>query len=266
MLNRFRTHFGTAGLVVAIVALIAALAGGAIAANSGGGKATASAKKAKKGPRGPRGPAGAKGDKGDTGSAGSNGSNGAAGTAGAAGPTGPTGATGAAGAPGAKGATGAIGATGSPWTLGGTLPPNATETGAWTLPIVAEGGVPGGVETFNVPMSFAIPLAAELDAEHVHVINEAGKEVFFEGEPKEVTSTECLGTVADPEATSGNLCVYVGSLSEGASPGGAFAAFKYLLPIQKASAPEPGASTAGAVLRLHVVAKSTGYGTYAVTG
>ena len=57
-MSMLRRHGGTAGLVVAVVALVAALAGGAIAASGGGGAAvSAKKKKASKGPTGPRGPA-----------------------------------------------------------------------------------------------------------------------------------------------------------------------------------------------------------------
>jgi hypothetical protein len=46
---------------------------------------------------------------------------------------------------------------------------------------------------------------------HVHFINEIGTE---EPEPGvEVASTACLGTAAQPKATSGNLCVYAASVT-----------------------------------------------------
>jgi hypothetical protein len=246
MLSKLHQRLGTAGFVVAIVALIAALAGTAFAAvglnNKQKKEVTKIAKKfaGKQGPTGPQG---------------------------AVGPQGPQGKPGPQGEKGKDGEEGPQGDPGSPWTAGGTLPIGSTETGGWSLPFIAEGGAPVGVETYDVAISFPIQLLEELDGAHVHFINAAGKEVFSEGvEPKEVNPTECLGTAAEPTATSGNLCVYTGSLTETASPGGAFGAFKYLQPIRKLSADEPGASVAGALLRFHVAEDAHGYGTWAVTG
>jgi hypothetical protein len=189
MLSPLRNRFGIPG-VIAVIALVFAMLGGAYAANNnGGGKAIASAK-AKRGPRGPKGPAGpqgAAGANGKDGSNGSNGSNGATGPTGATGkgttgPTGPTGLTGPTGATGGTGATGFSGFT-------ETLPSGKTETGAWKLPqsetIVSDA------------ISFPIPLPAALAASNVHFLGTG------EGE----TAT-CPGTVADPKAIPGHLCVY----------------------------------------------------------
>jgi hypothetical protein len=149
MLARLRTHFGTAGLVVAIVALIAALGGGAYAAtnsgdggkanSAGSGDATASAagkqgprgKTGKTGKTGPAGPAGPAGPQGAAGAAGKDGANGTNGAAGATGPTGNKGTNGNAGAVGETGPTGATGPTGS---FGGAgLAAGTTETGYWAF-------------------------------------------------------------------------------------------------------------------------------------
>jgi hypothetical protein len=234
-----RNRFGIPG-VISVIALVFAMLGGAYAASnsSGGGKATASAK-TKRGPKGPKGatgpagPAGAQGPAGANGKDGANGSNGSAGLQGSQGLPGKSvavanysgpecegseeGATvEVAGEPATKkyvcdgvpGAGGAQGPQGSPWTAGGTLPPSSaagcpcTETGVWLL-------VKAGI-AMRANISFTIPLAASLDDAHVHYINIAGKEVRLNEEevPVESTSTACLGTVADPKATSGNLCVY----------------------------------------------------------
>ena len=183
------------------------------------------------------------------------------------GPVGPQGAKGGAGAPGKDGNDGEDGNDGSPWTAGGTLPVGSTETGGWSLPFIAENGVPLGAETYDTAISFPVQLAEELKPEQVHFINAAGEEVYFEnGEGKEKAPTECLGTAAEPTANSGHLCVYTGSLSAGSNPGTAFAALKYVQPIRTLSSLEPGASVAGALLRFHVEAGGHGFGSWAVTG
>jgi Collagen triple helix repeat (20 copies) len=208
MLSPLRNRFGIPG-AISVIALIFAMLGGAYAAsNSGAGKATASAK-AKRGPKGPKGatgpagpqgpagPAGAAGAKGD---AGANGAAGAAGEKGATGPTGPTGAKGATGAAGATGATGATGPEGSPWTAGGTLPKEKTETGTWAMSqvhIQAE-----AVEAAVASISFPIPLSASVPA------------VFLDEEEtwEEAETGGCKWEVgnkdATPEAPAGKLCVF----------------------------------------------------------
>ena len=246
MLSKLHQRLGTAGFVLAIVALIAALAGTAFAAvglNAKQKKEVTKIAKKFAGKPGPQGPAGPQGPQGAPG---------------------PRGETGPRGEPGEEGEQGE---EGSPWTAGGTLPIGSTETGAWTLPFIAESGVPIGAETYDVPISFPIQLAGPLDGAHVHFIDQFGKEVFFEnGEAKELDPTECLGTVAEPTATPGNLCVYTRQLALGAKPGGAAEPVEYLQPIRKLSGPEPGADVAGAQLRFHVQYKSRGYGSWAVTG
>jgi hypothetical protein len=100
------------------------------------------------------------------------------------------------------GTEGAQGTPGSPWTAGGTLPVGSTETGTWML---AKSG------QMRAPISFTIPLAAPLGGAKVHYINPAGQELRINEEETELlefTSTACLGTVAAPSATPGNLCVY----------------------------------------------------------
>jgi len=222
MLNRLREPFGKAGLIVAIVALVFAMLGGAYASNSGGGKATVSAK-AKKGPRGPRGPKGDTGPQGPAGAAGSNGKDGANGANGSNGTPGNDGKSaegiefGPAEEPPAEpcGGRGGVefksagpvtyacgGEEGSPWTAGGTLPPNETETGTWSM---LEGG------STSYPLSFPIPLADPILEGHTHYILKNGKELVGS---EEVEPTECgsvlnpVGTAANPRAAAGELCVY----------------------------------------------------------
>jgi len=195
--------------------------GGAYAANnSGDGNATASAKKAKKGPRGPKGatgPAGPAGLAGPQGPAGANGNDGANGSNGSNGATGNTGATGTsvnsfteppglkceeggskfvAGASTTYACNGANGENGSPWTLDGTLPPNATETGNYVAS--AEVGT-GTLEGYAFDaISFNVPLKEGLDSEHVIFVSGPGHET-------------CTGSPGNPTAPSGYLCVYLGA-------------------------------------------------------
>jgi hypothetical protein len=219
MFQALRKHL-TPSTFIAFLALVFAFTGGAFAASSHGGdagsKATASAArgtsvaaaakskakpKVKAGPRGPAGPAGATGPAGAAG----------VGTAGAAGPQGPQGPAGAAGAKGETGPAGTNGTNGTNGTTGftETLPPEQTETGVWVEPQGVE--YPTAHTNFiYVPLSFAIPLEAELEASNVHFI-----------EPNATPPAGCKGNVAKPEATPGNLCVFA-AVNEGNGPGNRF--------------------------------------------
>jgi len=200
MFSTLRTRFGIPG-VISVIALVFAMFGGAYAASnsSSGGKATASAK-AKKGPRGPKGatgPAGPAGAQGPAGPAGAKGDAGANGSNGGVGPTGPTGAAGAKGTAGAAGATGPTGATGfSGFTE--TLPPGKTETGVWAVSVF---DIPNQAEVY-APISFNIPLKDA--SSEAFVLNKAetaqGEGPGFEA--------GCTGSVAEPTAPEGILCVY----------------------------------------------------------
>jgi hypothetical protein len=162
--------------------------------------------------------------KGKAGPAGKNGTNGTNGAPGATGPAGPTGATGATGT-GTPGATGAEGKEGKPGESvtntaaktcgpeGGaefkvgtgaatkacngktgfteTLPSGKTETGVW--------GFSGHSTGLAVAaMSFSIPLGSAL----------AGSAVIPPGEEGKVEPVNCPGTLEEPKAASGFLCVY----------------------------------------------------------
>ena len=231
MFSTLRNRFGIPG-VISVIALVFAMFGGAYAASnsSGGGKATASAK-AKKGPKGPKGatgPAGPAGPQGPVGANGKDGSNGANGSNGAAGGAGATGKSvetatlnpgqggcvegGASvqvagepatkksvcnGEPGVPGNAGAPGAPGSPWTAGGTLPVGSTETGFWSFS-GPKGEYEAGYGVIS-PLSFTVPLATP-PVEGVYV-------PFNESNP------HCPGSLENPKAASGYLCVYQGGNS-----------------------------------------------------
>jgi hypothetical protein len=243
MFSSLRDRFGTAGLVVAIMALVIALVGTAYAAS----KLNSTQKKevekiAKKyagkkgapgdpGAPGPQGPAGTNGTNGTNGKDGTNGTNGKGvviGTAGVACPAGGT-TVEVAGEPLTKKNV-CNGEEGSPWTAGGTLPEESTETGSWFMP--------AGSPPQYAAVSFPIPLAADLGATSVIYVPSGGTI------PAECENEEHSGTAGppNPEADPGFFCVYsaAGSIENNA------------MTIIKAAASEfpggVGASTAGAVL------------------
>jgi hypothetical protein len=228
MFSPLRNRFGIPG-VIAVIALVFAMFGGAYAAQQSGRNNKKAAglnvtqkkevKKIAKGFQG-TGPAGPQGPKGDGGSAGAQGSKGDT------------------GAQGPQGLQGKEGKQGSPWTAGGVLPEGATETGAWGFFHTA-----AGADGAAANISFAIPLAQELDEAHVHLFSDAN------------FGATCTGSTAAPTAPSGELCIY--GTQNGIS----------LLGIQKPEAGTAGARVAGTVL----VAGFTGglaiaNGTWAVTG
>lgn len=144
---------------------------------------------------------------------------------GAAGPQGPAGLQGPPGAPGTKGDAGAPGTSGlsvtntklnpgdatckeggsrftvgsgaptfacngSPWTAEGTLPSNATETGMYSFGV-------GPPERQYVSIGFTLPLELALEAANIHYIKAEGED-----------TTDCPGSVSEPAATAGELCLY----------------------------------------------------------
>jgi hypothetical protein len=119
---------------------------------------------------------------------------------------------------------------GSPWTAGGTLPAEKTETGTWSFST----GESKHIE--RVSISLPIPLAAELPAEecgtggsqcHIHVrpvtfpvipscegkSEPEKKECEEENQSLEAvqkaTEADCPGSVVEPKAEPGNLCIYI---------------------------------------------------------
>jgi hypothetical protein len=186
--------------VIATLALLFAMTGGALAAKKYlitstkqiSPKALAEIKKDVKGAngvpgaQGSQGAAGVQGAKGNNGVNGTNGNNGNNGLNGGTGPKGTTGTNGVTGASGATGPTGQTGFT-------KTLPPGDTEKGSWAI---AAYETPASVEFYS-PISFNIPLAAELQESRVHILKESA-----------APTTECPGSAEEPEALAGSLCVY----------------------------------------------------------
>lgn len=246
--------------VVAVIALLLAMTGGAYAA--GVIKITSIKQispKVVKQLQGKTGKAGANGVPGPAGASGPQGAAGPQGPGGAGGAKGETGSQGPQGVPGNPGKEGKKGETGSPWPAGGTLPEGATETGVWRFGPVA------GSNTTVAVASFPIPLAKALDEEHVHVINSKGEEILFGEPPTTVPPTKCgepVGTAAAPKAASGNLCIYITSLTQ---------AETYSQGVQDPTTSNIGAATSGAFLQFIGEGQKSqtsmgGQGTWAVTG
>jgi Collagen triple helix repeat (20 copies) len=227
-----REPFGKAGLTVAILALVLAMVGGAWAAAGLTGKQKKQVIKIAKKYAGKPGAAGP------------------AGSAGPVGPAGPKGETGAAGGEGKAGTNGEPGKEGSPWTVNGTLPSEKTEKGTW-------GGVTLGSSGYLVTtISFPIPLKEALSSTKVHFVT-------VEDVATSQIPTGCGGSLEEPEANAGNLCVFEGG------PG---AAFNGVLGIDLpgpgggSEDKQPGAGTTGALLvGLTESGSPIVHGTFAVT-
>jgi hypothetical protein len=111
-----------------------------------------------------------------------------------------------------NGEEGNPGAPGSPWTAGGTLPSGSTETGTWGAYIEL-----AGKETAHAlsPISFTIPLKEKISEWYyvTTVEQEKGEQpAQCEGEPKK--GEKVKGTLEDPQAAKGNLCLYQGETRE----------------------------------------------------
>jgi hypothetical protein len=138
---------------------------------------------------------------------------------------------------GSNGRNGSNGANGASGTSGftSTLPSGKTEVGTWAADLLTEASV------YYVPISFNIPLLAPPESTLI------GK--------KAPSTAECPGTVGNPKAAPGHLCIYTGELS-----GGSLFLFD---PSQEGG----GVNTYGTVLGLKSGASlALAYGTWAVTG
>jgi hypothetical protein len=256
MLSKVRKRITFANVTM-VAALLFALSGGAYAA----GRVIIKSKSQispkvlkeieKKGPRGRAGEKGVPGANGINGKDGTNGINGKDGTNGANGKDGESvnvgTATGAECKEGGVKLSNATGTkhvcNGSPWTVGGTLPVGASETGEWTVTKSAH-----GLEFETAAISFTIPLENGLDEEHAHFILSG-----------ETDPTGCKGTVSAPEAESGYLCVFANPLSD---------AEKNILGRTVFGVSNEGADKFGAQIELISESEgvSTANGTWIVTG
>lgn len=224
MLSRIHEKLGTAGFILAVVALIAALAGTAFAAAGLNGKQKKEVKKIAKQFAGKHGPVGPQGPKGDQG---------------AQGPKGDQGERGEQGLQGIPGETG----------FTETLPSGETETGAWSVGSRAKSPL--------VPLSFNIPLKAA--PTNLYYVNEAGEEVFtnsttFARETR--PAANCQGSVEEPTAPAGAVCLY--AASENLEP---FEGFN-----EGANAENVHLFVSGAIFSFTLSENHLAYGTWAVTG
>jgi hypothetical protein len=272
-MSGIRKHFTFANAMMTL-ALVFAMTGGAYAASKYvisstkqispkvlaalKGKAGANGAQGAAGPAGAQGPAGAAGAKGETGAAGQNG---VPGEKGAQGEKGTAGTNGFNGSSGAKGATGP---EGSPWTDKGTLPVGSHEAGQWAV----SGIVNGKGESLSGSISFTIPLTSAPGQDNSHFIGlEEG-----EGEPKANMPTGCKGNYQDPQAESGNLCIFATTMV-GLEPNGASTLVNAEEEIKFQAPPIPGigAGKSGVIITLQ--SPNTGpsiaanaYGVWTVTG
>lgn len=194
MFSKFHDRFGTAGLVVAVVALVVALAGTAFAAaglNSKQKKEVTKIAKKYAGKNGAPGTNGTNGTNGKDGAQGPPGPQGAQGPQGPAGPAGPAGAAGPTGAAGVAGTAGPTGPTG-PADFD-VLPSGETLEGVYSTDLMS------GEALSFVDISFVISLSA---APTVNWVKQDGT-TMYQG-----TKSNCDGTVAEPKADPGNLCLY----------------------------------------------------------
>jgi hypothetical protein len=256
MFSTLRTRFGIPG-IVSMIALVFAMTGGAWAAShfiiTSTKQIKPSVLKALQGKQGPpgtngtNGTNGAKGEKGDTGTPGTPGTPGKSVVLGDAGVECEEGGTSVEveGTPASKEfvCNGEEGPPGSPWTVDGTLPSGKTETGTWSVLTEAYAAL--------VPLSIPIELANPLGSSAVH-FNPAG----FEG----VAGEDCPGSVTDPKAALGQLCVYTGLLT------GAASEVNLYNPEKEEGEEEEGVSKTGTAMYLTNEAVAImGWGTWAVT-
>jgi hypothetical protein len=97
-----------------------------------------------------------------------------------------------------------------------------------------------------------IPLAAPLGGANVKLAED--------------DATNCPGTVADPQANGGFLCVYTGTLTDTQFAGPFSSGFLPSIFAPSTGAGTGGADTSGAVLQFfNSAANAQGWGTFAVT-
>jgi hypothetical protein len=151
---------------------------------------------------------------------------------------------------GANGAEGEKGDEGDPWTAGGTLPPGATETGAWSF------SGSDATPTMFAPISFFIPLGPGM-------FSGPNAEIQSHYSTQPDFSTFCHGTALAPTAPPGELCVYQGEVekSEFVGVGNTQTQFS-LTPGQSGSG--------GGIIRFSFTGAAGeaafGFGSFAITG
>lgn len=198
MISRIHSKLGTAGFIVAIVALVAALGGGAYAAQQGlNGKQKKEVKKIAKKFAGKQGPAGPQGLPGPAGPAGAPGAKGDKGDKGDTGDEGPQGNPGPAGPAGEDGAC-------SEANNDCTMPAGSSLYGHWSY---GSGGESYATSSISFNLTYPDPEGPELHF------------VTFEEVEEEEAPAACPGSLTNPEAEPGNLCVYAQKATAVTSPG-----------------------------------------------
>jgi hypothetical protein len=211
MILLLRNRLGVPG-IISVIALVLSMSGGAFAAKDYLGSGATALQKKSKGKPGPRGPRGKPGKEGPPGPPGAPGAPGAKGDPGANGANGQSVEAEAAGAEcpegGIKFKIGSEtdfvcnGEEGPAGPITGELPTGVSLTGIWSTPLVGDGN------TFQLA---AISFGLSVDpAPEAHYINEAGKEVVFNGSSYEELDShpDCDGTAAAPTADAGHVCIY----------------------------------------------------------
>lgn len=140
------------------------------------------------------------------------------GPAGPKGADGATGPTGAAGAKGATGATGTAGAAGASVFDGGTIPSAKTITGAWGGRYIT--AVAGNQQnSYLLSIGFPLPAPVKLkDSDVQFGANTAG--------PVGDADPACTGSVANPTAPAGKVCIYVNEGPNGTRSNSTLTGFK----------------------------------------
>ncbi len=253
MFSTIRKRFTYTNVAVT-VALVFAMSGGAYAASKYVITSTKQiSPKVLKTLQGKAGKAGANGAQGAPGVAGAQGS------AGPQGPQGPAGAAGPNGTNGENGKEGEKGKEGSPWTAGGTLPSEKSEQGVWSVLYTATAAGQAG----SADISFNIPLAEAPEATKTTNFIGLKEGENEENENKTAIPSHCKGTVSNPIAQPGNLCVFARSLGN-ATLGGAFLSQLFLNPQEGTF---EAAGTNGTVMDFAATAEGTVFadGDWAVT-
>jgi Collagen triple helix repeat (20 copies) len=138
--------------------------------------------------------------KGQPGLAGPQGPQGAAGPAGPQGSEGKVGTAGIEGSIGKEGPEGKGGKEGSPWTAGGALPSGKTLKGEWN----ATGNAAGEGNSFENSVSYALPLVVGPTTHYIR----PGEGQNEAKEAAAIKEGKCKGSVEEPGAAPGNLCVF----------------------------------------------------------
>jgi hypothetical protein len=237
MFSRVRTHLSPA-TAIATLALVFAMSGGAYAAQryliTSSKQISPKVLKSLKGANGKAGPAGPAGPAGAAGPAGV----GAAGPQGPAGPAGPAGANGTGVTSKALKAkeggcvnggseftsesgktTACNGEKGKEGTFGGsTLPEGKTLRGLYSASGFGEAAKPEpGYGTVHAVANFALPLAAE-PVTHFVTLEEVHKREEGKTEAEGAAPAACPGTIEEPGAQAGNLCLFEGVIENGSLP------------------------------------------------